>query len=84
MHMYIRNNNDSNQILQLYRASQIHSISVILLGSIISDIMADVEALFTKAQKSSIILQYGKLGSATKVHRWFRKQYPNIPNHRIP
>ena len=54
------------------------------LGIIISDIMCDAERLFTKAQKSQIILQYGKLGSATLVRRWFRKQYPNIPNSKIP
>ena len=46
--------------------------------------MADPEELFNPAQRSEIILQYGKLGSATLVRRWFRKHYPNIPNSRIP
>ena len=31
-----------------------------------------------------IILQHGKLGGPTHVRRWFRKQYPDIPNSRIP
>ena len=46
--------------------------------------MADPEGLFNPAQRSEIILQYGKLGSPTLVRRWFRKQHPEIPNHRIP
>ena len=46
--------------------------------------MADPEGLFNPAQRSEIILQCGKLGSPTLVQRWFRKQYPQIPNHRIP
>ena len=46
--------------------------------------MAEPEELFTKAQKSEIILQYGKLGSATFMRRWFRNQYPDIPNSMIP
>ena len=47
-------------------------------------IMADLEELFTKAQISEIIINYGKLGSATTMWRWFRNHYPNIPNSRIP
>ena len=46
--------------------------------------MVQPEELFTTAQQSEIFLQYGKLGSATLVWRWFRKQYPEISNHRIP
>ena len=46
--------------------------------------MAEPEELFTKAQKSEIIFQYSKLGSATFVWRRFRNHYPNIPNSRIP
>ena len=46
--------------------------------------MADPEELFTAAQRAQIILQYGKLGNATDVRRWFRKNYPEIPNSRIP
>ena len=46
-------------------------------------IVAEPEELLTKAQKSEIILQYGKLSSATSVRRWFRNHYPNIPNSRI-
>ena len=46
--------------------------------------MASPGEEFTTAQRSEIILQYGKTGSATSVRRWFRKQYPDIPKSRIP
>ena len=70
-------------IFLVYKSSSILSICVTTIGIIISDIMCDVEGLFTKTQKSQIILQYGKLESVTRVRRWFRKGYPEIPNHKI-
>ena len=47
-------------------------------------IMAGPESPFTEAQLKEIILQHGKLGSPTRVRRWFMKQYKDIPNSRIP
>ena len=48
--------------------------------------MAGPKSLFTEAeaQLKEIILQYGVLASLTLVLRWFRKQYPDIPNSQIP
>ena len=37
---------------------------------LIFQIMAEPDELFTKAQKSEIILQYSKLGSATSMQRF--------------
>ena len=62
----------------------IPSICVTAPDLISFQIMAGPESLFTEAQLKEIILQYGKLGSATLVQRWFRKQYPDIQNSRIP
>ena len=42
------------------------------------------EELFTKAQISEIIINNGKIGSATTMWRWFKNHYPNIPKSRIP
>ena len=47
-------------------------------------IMAGPEHCFTEAQQKEIILQYGALRSPLRVRRWFRKQYSDIPNSRIP
>ena len=66
------------------KASLIHSIYVATPGRFIFQIMAQPEELFTTAQQSEIILQYGKLGSTTSVQRWFITQYPEISKHRIP
>ena len=46
--------------------------------------MPRVENPFTEAQMKEIILQYGVSGGPTRVRRWFRKKYPDIPNSRIP
>ena len=66
------------------RLLQYHPFVLESLESLFQIKMSDVEDLFTKAQKAQIILQYGKLGSATRVRRWFRKEYKTIPNSKIP
>ena len=71
-------------IPQLPKSSLIWYICVSTPGRLIFHIMAEPEELFTKAQKSEIILQYSKLGSATSVRRWSRNHYPNFQNCRIP